>query len=176
MDVVSGQRESTLRLQRHAVPLMLQATRASPPSSSATPLSSPEQSDTEDTPLPPLPACKLHDAITQLLQRLQALYARSTQRQHQLEDARQQLHELMSGMKALHGWMDESDKKISDPPAVRNHRQLQEQLEQLMVSGHPRFFSIPTLLAKGWDSLCKIIDELVFFPFLFFNLEEIHEK
>ena len=132
MDAVVGQREGTLRLQKRAVPLMLQATRAVPPSPTATPLSSPEQSDAEEA-VPPLPPCKLHEAITQLLHRLQGLHARATQRAHQLEDARQQLHELLSRMKAFKEWMDQADAKISEPAAERNHRKLQEQLEVLMV-------------------------------------------
>ena len=134
MDGIKRQQESALRLQRSTVPLMLQATCTSPPSPSATPLSSPEQSDTEETPIPELPACELHNAITQLLQRLKALDVHCTQRQHKFKGDRQQL--LTSGMKTLRNWMDESQKKISDQPAVHDPRKLQEQLENLTVGCH----------------------------------------
>eukprot|EP00117_Sycon_ciliatum_P003078 scpid1136/ scgid5197/ Dystrophin-related protein 2 len=127
---IHQEQANIITLKHLAVVLMLQATSSSGPSTDSSPLSSPE--DTSDVPasFPPLPPCKLNEAITQLILRLQSLLQKATTHQHKLDDARQQLHELLASIESFLDWIKATEEKISEPVGERSEiLVLQKQLE-----------------------------------------------
>ena len=134
---VQAQQADLTALKHLATVLMLQATSASPPTPGSSPLSSPEASDLNErsSTFPPLPSCKLSEAFVQLAARLQNLHQKALTHQHKLDDALQQLHELLAAMEVFCGWIREAEKKIEEPLGERGQmRTLQRQLEICLVS------------------------------------------
>lgn len=137
MASVQAQIASLTVLKHLGTVLMLQATASSPPTPGSSPLSSPEATDLSECPpsFPPLPSCKLNEAFTQLLARLQGLLQKAVTHQHKLDDALQQLHELLAAMAAFCDWIRGAEEKISEPVGERGQmRLLQKQLEVVLVS------------------------------------------